>query len=124
MQLFKADPASPEWLSYLEYVDEVIADGLCEYIQNSLLFLGESMESWSCQSPLFEFQLRLNSSGLTFHPLMGQDVGDTLHRLIEGLFEDIFKTTLNISRVASHLGKSYQVLDFNINTGFLSYCNS
>lgn len=124
MLLFHADPASEEWLSYLEHVDEVVVEGLFGYINHSLLFFVDSMEAWSCQSPLFEAQMMLNGSGLTFHPLMNRDVGDGLYELIEGLIEDIFKTTVNVSRVASHLRESYQVLDFNMNTGFISHFNS
>lgn len=111
MVLFHADPASVEWQSYLEYVDEVVVEGLFGYISHSLRFFLDSMEVWSSQAPLFETRLMLNGSRLIFHPLMDRDVGDGLYMLVEGLIEDIFKTTVNISRVAAHLGvDSYQVL--------------
>lgn len=113
MVLFHADPASEEWQSYLEYVDGVVVEGLFGYISHSLQFFLDSMDVWSSQAPLFEAQLMLNGSRLTFRPLMDRDVGDGLYALVDGLIEDIFKTTVNISRVAAHLSTdSYQVLYF------------
>ncbi|XP_037532275.1 dynein heavy chain 11, axonemal [Nematolebias whitei] len=109
MVLFHADPASEEWQSYLEYVDEVVVEGLFGYISHSLQFFLDSMDVRSSQAPLFEARLMLNASRLTFHPFMDRDVGDGLYALVEGLIEDIFKTTVNIKRVAAHLSTdSYQ----------------
>ncbi|XP_049903056.1 dynein axonemal heavy chain 11 [Epinephelus moara] len=109
MVLFHADPASEAWQSYLEYVDEMVVEGLFNHISHSLQFFADSMESWPNQTPLFEAQLMLGSSGMVFHPSLEQDAGDGLYELIEGLVGDIFKTSVNISRVAAHLGmESYQ----------------
>ncbi|XP_049439851.1 dynein axonemal heavy chain 11 [Epinephelus fuscoguttatus] len=109
MVLFHADPASEAWQSYLEYVDEMVVEGLFNHISHSLQFFADNMESWPNQTPLFEAQLMLGSSGMVFHPSLEQDAGDGLYELIEGLVGDIFKTSVNISRVAAHLGmESYQ----------------
>jgi len=111
MALFHADPASEAWQSYLEYVDEMVVEGLFSYIRHSLQFLVDNMESWPNQTPLFEAQLMLSSSGMVNLPSLEQDAGDGLYELIEGLVGDIFKTSVNINRVAAHLGiESYQVL--------------
>ncbi|XP_070822029.1 dynein axonemal heavy chain 11 [Chaetodon trifascialis] len=109
MMLFHADPASEVWQSYLEYVDEMVVEGLFSYVSHSLQFFVDSMESWPKQTPLFEAQLMLSSSGMVFRPSLEQDAGDSLYELIEGLVGDIFKTSVNISRVAAHLGmENYQ----------------
>ncbi|XP_061574307.1 dynein axonemal heavy chain 11 [Cololabis saira] len=109
MILFHADPGSEEWQSYLEYVDQIVVDGLFCHIQYSLQFFLDSMESKLNQVPLLEAQLMLNGSRLTFYPSMGRDVGDGLYKLAEGLVGDVFKTSLNIRRVAAHLDRdNYQ----------------
>ncbi|XP_034410206.1 dynein heavy chain 11, axonemal [Cyclopterus lumpus] len=109
MALFHTDPASEAWQSYLEYVDEMVVEGLFSYIRHSLQFLVDNMESWPNQTPLFEAQLMLSSSGMVNLPSLEQNAGDGLYELIEGLVGDIFKTSVNINRVAAHLGiESYQ----------------
>ncbi|KAM9852522.1 dynein axonemal heavy chain 11 [Aulostomus maculatus] len=109
MILFNVGPASDTWQSYLEYVDEMVVEGLFSYISFSLSFFTDNMESWPSQAPFFEAQLMLNSSGMVFYPSLERDAGDGLYELIEGLVGDIFKTTVNINRVASHLSMvSYQ----------------
>lgn len=106
-----ADPASEAWQSYLEYVDEMVVEGLFSYISHSLQFFADNMESWPNQTPLFEAQLTLSSSGMVFLPSLEQEAGDGLYELIEGLVGDIFKTSVNINRVAAHVGpESYQVI--------------
>ncbi|XP_069552287.1 dynein axonemal heavy chain 11 [Brachyistius frenatus] len=107
--LFHADPASEAWQSYLEYVDEMVVEGLFSYINHSLQFFVDNMESWPIRAPLFEAQLTLNGSGMTFTPSMERDAGDGLYELMEGLVGDILKTSVNIRRVAAHLcTDSYQ----------------
>ncbi|XP_071325394.1 dynein axonemal heavy chain 11 isoform X2 [Trachinotus anak] len=109
MVLFHADPASEAWQSYLEYVDEMVVEGLFSYLTHSLQFFVDNMESWPNQAPLFEAQLMLNDSGMVFLPSLERDAGDGLYELIEGLVGDIFKTSVNINRVAAHLSmESYQ----------------
>lgn len=116
MVLFHADPASETWQSYLEYVDEMVVEGLFSYISHSLQFFAENMEPWPNQMPLFEAQLMLISSGMVFLPSLEHEAGDGLYELIEGLVGDIFKTSVNINRVASHLTtESYQVLAVDLN---------
>ncbi|KAG7460463.1 dynein heavy chain 11, axonemal-like isoform X1, partial [Solea senegalensis] len=109
MVLFHADPASEMWQSYLEYVDEMVVEGLYSYISSSLQFFVDNMESRSNQAPLFEAQLMLNGSRVVFHPSLERDAGDGLYELIEGLVRDIYKTSVNVKRVADHLCmESYQ----------------
>ncbi|CAB1446422.1 unnamed protein product, partial [Pleuronectes platessa] len=109
MVLFRADPASEAWQSYLEYVDEMVVEGLFSYISLSLQFFVDNMESWTKLAPLFASQLMLTGSGLVFLPSLEREAGDGLYELIEGLVGDIFKTSVNIKRVAAHLStETYQ----------------
>ncbi|XP_023280705.1 dynein heavy chain 11, axonemal-like [Seriola lalandi dorsalis] len=109
MVLFHADPASEAWQSYLEYMDEMLVEGLFSYLSHSLQFFVDNMESWPNQGHLFDAQLMLNGSGMVLLPSLERDAGDGLYELIEGLVGDIFKTSVNINRVAAHLStESYQ----------------
>lgn len=111
MALFHADLASEVWQSYLEYVDEMVVEGLFSYLSHSLQFFVDNMESWPNQAPLFEAQLMLNGSEMVFFPSLERDAGDGLYELVEGVVGDIFKTSVNINRVAAHLStETYQVL--------------
>ncbi|KAM4581026.1 dynein axonemal heavy chain 11 [Odontesthes bonariensis] len=109
MVLFHAEPASDGWQSYLEYMDEVVVEGLFSYISHSLQFFVDNMESFPNQSPLFKAQLMLDGTGMTFCPSVERDVGDSLYELVEELVGDVFKTSVNVKRVAAHLNmESYQ----------------
>lgn len=121
MELFHADSASRAWRSYLEYVDEMVVEGLFSYISHSLQFFADNMESWPNQAPLFETQLVLSTSGMVFLPSLDRDAGDGLYELIEGLVGDIFKTSVYVNRVAADLSMdSYQVLKSNLTIHTLS----
>lgn len=109
MVLFHADPASEAWHSYLAYVDEMVLEGLFNYIIHSLQFFVDNMDPSPNQTPLFEVQLVLSSSGMAFLPSLEKDAADGLYELIEGLVGDIFKTSINVNRVAVGMG-SYQVV--------------
>lgn len=101
----------------------MVVEGLFSYISHSLQFFADNMDSWPNQTPLFEAQLVLSSSGMVFLPSLEQDAGDGLYELIEGLVGDIFKTSINVNRVAADLSmESYQVLmriwNLDVKTGF------
>ncbi|KAM9783033.1 dynein axonemal heavy chain 11 [Neosynchiropus ocellatus] len=107
--LYHADAASDAWLSYLEYVDEMVLEGLFSYIRRSLQFFMDNMEPRPSRAPLFEAQLMLDGSGMSFRPSLDRDAGDGLYELIEGLVGDIFKSSIHIERVAPHYSTdSYQ----------------
>ncbi|KAJ3597932.1 hypothetical protein NHX12_001448 [Muraenolepis orangiensis] len=101
-----ADPASEAWRSYLDYVDEMVIDGLFSYVSKSLEFFVENMESQPCQAPLFEAQLLLSGPAMVFVPSLQREAGDGLHHLLEDLVGDVFKTTAVVDRV-SPLEESY-----------------
>ncbi|XP_054638441.1 dynein axonemal heavy chain 11 isoform X2 [Dunckerocampus dactyliophorus] len=111
MVLFHADSSSDAWQSYLEYIDEMIVEGLFSYISHSLQFFMDNMESYPKQVPLFEPHLTLTDLGMTFIPSLDKDAGDGFYELLEGLVGDIFKTCVNVNRLATHVSMdSYQDL--------------
>uniref|UniRef100_A0AAV2MDL9 AAA+ ATPase domain-containing protein n=1 Tax=Knipowitschia caucasica TaxID=637954 RepID=A0AAV2MDL9_KNICA len=107
--LLSADAASRECELYLEYMDEMVIEGFFSYIRLSLQFLLDNMESRPFHTPLFEAQLLLRSSELTFVPSLDPEAGDGLYEMVESMIADVFKISANISRVAGHLNfESYQ----------------
>lgn len=115
MVLFGADPASTEWQSYLECIDKVVVEGLFNFILHSLQFFLDNMELSPSLPPLFETRLILNDSVLSFNPSIDRDVEDGLYELVEELIGDIFKSSVNIQRVAGHLNMdTYQVLCLHV----------
>lgn len=38
LELFKANPVSPEWKAYVDYIDEMVIDGFFNSIESSLKF--------------------------------------------------------------------------------------
>lgn len=111
MSLLHTDPASETCQAYLEYIDDMVVEGLFSFISRSLEFFVENMElGGPCQAPLFEAHMLLSGSVMTFLPSLERDAGDGLYELVEGLVGDIFKTSRNVNRVAVHLNmESYQV---------------
>ncbi|XP_015255846.1 PREDICTED: dynein heavy chain 11, axonemal [Cyprinodon variegatus] len=103
MVLFGADPASTEWQSYLECIDKVVVEGLFNFILHSLQFFLDNMELSPSLPPLFETRLILKDSVLSFNPSIDRDAEDGLYELVEELIGDIFKSSVNIQRVAGHL---------------------
>ncbi|KAJ8290699.1 hypothetical protein GJAV_G00016460 [Gymnothorax javanicus] len=104
LSLFRANPASDAWKVYLEYVDEMIVDGLFGTIAHSLEFFVENTEGESRQAPLFEAQMVLTNHVINFRPSLDRDVGDGFYDLVEGLLEDVLRMSAQVKRVASHLG--------------------
>lgn len=93
---------------YLEYVDEMVVDGLFSAIAHSLEFFVENTEGE--RAPLFVAQMVLSTHVITFRPSLDRDVGDGFYDLVEGLLGDVFRMSAQVKRVAAHLGMdNYQV---------------
>ncbi|KAG5856708.1 hypothetical protein ANANG_G00010770 [Anguilla anguilla] len=109
LSLFRADPAADAWRAYLEYVDEMVVDGLFSAIARSLEFFVENTEGEYRQAPLFEAQMVLTAHVINFRPSLDRDVGDGFYDLVEGLLGDVFRMSAQVKRVAAHLGmENYQ----------------
>lgn len=110
MALFSADSSSDPWKAYLEHVDDMVVEGFFSAISTSLEYLIENMESSVRQAPLFESQMLLMGSEITFKPSLDRDGGDGLYELVEQLLGDVFKMSAQVKRVAPHLNvEDYQV---------------
>ncbi|XP_076826869.1 dynein axonemal heavy chain 11 [Brachyhypopomus gauderio] len=108
-RLYAADNGSEAWQQYVEYVDEMVVEGLFNAITHSLEFFVNNMERSVKQAPILEAQMLLSGSEIVFRPSLDNDAGDGLYEMVEGLLGDVFKLSAQVSRVASHLDlKDYQ----------------
>ncbi|XP_061675536.1 dynein axonemal heavy chain 11 isoform X2 [Syngnathoides biaculeatus] len=101
MELFNANPTSDAWRSYVDYVDEIVVEGLFAFIGHSLQFFVDNMDSYPKQAPLFEAHLMLTDFGMFFLPSLVRDARHGFYELVEGLLGDIFKASVNINRLAA-----------------------
>ncbi|XP_035386791.1 dynein heavy chain 11, axonemal isoform X1 [Electrophorus electricus] len=107
--LYAAVDGSEAWQQYVEYVDEMVAEGLFNAITHSLEFFVDNMERSVKQAPLLEAQMLLRGAEIVFRPSLDKDSGAGLRELVEGLLADVFRMSTQVKRVASHLDlKDYQ----------------
>ncbi|XP_063285477.1 dynein axonemal heavy chain 11-like [Pelobates fuscus] len=105
-QLFQAEPLSDKWKAYAEYIDRMILDGLYRAVKCSLQYLIDNTESSLKNAPLFEVELVLNGSEITFIPSLDHKISGNFSNIIENLLRDTYRIASSIPRVAEHLGKA------------------
>ncbi|KAG8139083.1 hypothetical protein E2320_001864 [Naja naja] len=103
LKLFKADPDSDSWKIYLEFVDDIIADGFFNAITYNLNFFLENTEKVLKPAPLFQVQMILSAVEIEFKPSLDKEAGEGFYDLIDELLSNIFKTSAQVKRMASHL---------------------
>ncbi|XP_073435796.1 dynein axonemal heavy chain 9 isoform X2 [Dendrobates tinctorius] len=100
MQLFSADPDSEVWTAYMDYIDDMVLDGFFNAIECSLKFILDNMDNKAGLSPLFEVQLDLVIPDMVFRPSLDFGTSDGLYDTIEGLINDIYKTSSLVPRLS------------------------
>ncbi|XP_028842651.1 dynein heavy chain 9, axonemal-like isoform X2 [Denticeps clupeoides] len=104
LKLFKADGTSPEWKSYVDYVDEMLLYGFFSSIECSMMFFIKNTDNKPGLAPLFEVQLDLQPPEVVFQPSLETGVADGFSELIEGLINDIFRISSLVPRLSEHSG--------------------
>uniref|UniRef100_UPI00398F1A35 dynein axonemal heavy chain 11 n=1 Tax=Pristiophorus japonicus TaxID=55135 RepID=UPI00398F1A35 len=104
LHLFHADLQADEWKVYTEYIDHIILDGFFITIKSFLQYLIEYTEILPKSSPLFEVQLVLNGSELSFNPPLVPEMNNNLYDLMKELINNTYKIASKVKRVAKHLG--------------------
>ena len=66
---FQAEEESEHWRNYIDYLDDVILDGLFECVHCSLLYLKENTDKEKEMPPLMMAKLELQVSNIKFIPL-------------------------------------------------------
>ncbi|KAM7123899.1 LOW QUALITY PROTEIN: dynein axonemal heavy chain 11 [Ciconia maguari] len=104
LKLFKADSSSASWRIYMEYVDDIVVDGLYNTIMGSLDFFLDNTEELK-PAPLFQAQMILNGTEIQFKPSLDKEAGDGFYDLVD-LLGDVFMSA-QVKRVAAHLGSEH-----------------
>ncbi|KAM6276202.1 LOW QUALITY PROTEIN: dynein axonemal heavy chain 11 [Spheniscus humboldti] len=107
LKLFKADSSSASWKIYIEYVDDVVVDGLYNTIMHSLDFFLENTEKSLKPAPLFQAQMTFNGTEIQFKPSLDKEAGDGFYDLVDELLGDVFRMSAQVKRVAAHLGSEH-----------------
>uniref|UniRef100_A0A8C4V4J9 Dynein axonemal heavy chain 17 n=1 Tax=Falco tinnunculus TaxID=100819 RepID=A0A8C4V4J9_FALTI len=94
--LLLADAGSDIWKAYVDYVDEIVLDGLFTAIECSLKYLLEN----TGLAPLFEVQLDLVIPDLIFHPSLDPGTNDGFYDIVESLINDIYSISSLVPRLA------------------------
>ncbi|KAL5106320.1 hypothetical protein TcWFU_007241 [Taenia crassiceps] len=99
-QLFKAHTDSATWIAYVRDVDSIITSGFVETIRCSLEYLlSETNAANPDIRPLFEIQMDLTISGISFVPALEQGPNSTFFDVCNAILEDVYKQADQISRV-------------------------
>uniref|UniRef100_A0A665X2B6 Dynein, axonemal, heavy chain 9 n=1 Tax=Echeneis naucrates TaxID=173247 RepID=A0A665X2B6_ECHNA len=96
LELFRAKQNCEEWKAYVEYIDDMIVDGLFNSIECSLKFFRTVV------APLFEAQLDLKVPDMVFTPSQEFGTGDSFFELVESLINDVFRISSLVPRLAQH----------------------
>ncbi len=105
LEYFKADPESDTWHRYIEFIDEIVLDGLFNCVQCSMQYiLDNTVEDKAGMPPLLEVKLELQSPDLVFEPSLDQNIEEGFLSLIENLLDDMFHFASLVPRIATHKG--------------------
>ncbi|XP_039595259.1 dynein heavy chain 9, axonemal [Polypterus senegalus] len=102
LDLFRADPETEMWKTYVDYIDEMIIDGFFNSIECSLKFLLDNTDSDCKLAPLFEAHLDLRIPDMIFRPSLEEGASDGFIGIIEGIVEDIYRISTLVPRIAQH----------------------
>lgn len=69
---FQADPNDITWHHYLEYLDQIVVDGLFQSIQCSLQYLLKNTEKGTERGPLLECKMELQIPEIVVFPDLDQ----------------------------------------------------
>uniref|UniRef100_A0A8D2LWB0 Dynein axonemal heavy chain 11 n=1 Tax=Varanus komodoensis TaxID=61221 RepID=A0A8D2LWB0_VARKO len=101
--LFNADPETASWKIYLEFIDDIIADGFFGAIMNNLNYFLENTEAVLKPAPLFQVGMMLSAPEIEFKPSLDKEAGDGFYDLVDEILSNIFKMSAQVKRVATHL---------------------
>ena len=73
-QYFKADDLSEAWQKYLEYIDELVVDGLLKTMAASIGYFLDETDPTLTQGVLFEVRLELSEPDVIFVPPLDKNI--------------------------------------------------
>ncbi len=105
------DLHSSEWQAYTNYVDRMILAGFSSAVRCSLQYLMDNTDVAQRITPLFEVQLVLSSTEMTFDPPLDFSHSGNFYSIVDKMVASITNMASFIPRVAKHKQlDNYQVL--------------
>ena len=103
LEYFQADESSEIWQNYINYLDDIVLDGLFNCIHCSLQYFSDNLDKENASMlPLLEVKMELQAPEMVFNPSLEQDSASGFYSLVEELLEDVFKFASLVPRVAKH----------------------
>lgn len=104
------DLDSSEWKAYTSYVDNIVLKGFCSAIRCSLQYLLDNTDASQRCTPLFEVQLLLSRSEMTFDPPLDFSYQGNFYEIVDKMVASITRMASVIPRLAKHMQlDNYQV---------------
>ncbi|KAM3605484.1 uncharacterized protein V6R79_026173 [Siganus canaliculatus] len=97
-----SDLNSPEWQAYTDYVDRMVLTGFSSAVRCSLQYLMDNTDSSQRTTPLFEVQLVLIGSEMTFEPPLDFCHSGNFYDIVDKMVANITNMASFIPRVAKH----------------------
>jgi hypothetical protein len=102
----KPDKKSRSWLSYVDYVNGLVIEGITEGIQGSMKYLADQINiKYNAQhmlAPIFEIGVELSNGDLCFHPTIEcNDRQNGITDIINGIVDDFVGIAILIPRLDS-----------------------
>ena len=88
------------WLSYLQYVDDIVYQSVLQMVAASLGYFLDETDEKKSPGPLFDLKLVLCEPDIVFQPSLKTEILGNFYDLISGLLHDIFQMATLIPRVA------------------------
>ncbi|XP_076000722.1 dynein axonemal heavy chain 11 isoform X3 [Genypterus blacodes] len=118
-----SDPDCSEWKAYTDYVDRMILVGLSGAVRCSLQYFIHNTDPAQRIAPLFEVQLVLNDSQMTFDPSLDLSQKGNFYDIMDKMVADITKMAFFIPRVAKHKQQENYQADINEMGDLSELCN-
>ena len=106
-KLFHAIEGQQTWHEYLEFIDNLVIDGLLHAVATSIGFLLDETDPSLTQGILFEVRLELSEPDIIFCPPLDKNLTKNFYDQMAGYIEDVFHMCELIPRVAKHKDASY-----------------
>ena len=101
---------SETWQAYLEFIDDIITDGLLRAIASSIGYLLDETDATLTKGILFEIRLELAEPDIIFRPPLDRNLQDNFYDSMAGYIEDVFHMADLIPRVARHKDEGYDAI--------------
>ena len=99
----KIDKKSAIWKAYIDYINEILLEGIARAIMTALQHLNDQINPHFIKryelQPIFEIRLELNSNEIMYDPVIEETNGVSVRNFVKGWINDFFQLSLFIKRL-------------------------